>query len=150
MNLILKLSGIFMLLSFSTLAGFLKSAKLKSRAVSLKEICISLKELKERIRLERYEINRLLKICFKDCLDLSSHPPFLKKEGLEKSDVTLFYEYLNNAGMADTQYECERLDLYIHLFEKRFTDAEDTYKRLGKLYRTCGFLIGLFVCIFII
>ncbi|MBQ8649444.1 MAG: hypothetical protein IJ470_05190 [Clostridia bacterium] len=150
MELILKIIGIILILAVSTLAGFLKAYCLKERETALNEVCISLKELKERIRLERSKLDRLLKICFGDCLCISGKEPIIKKDGLEDQDKELLYEYLSLAGMSDAAAECERLELYIHLFEEKCIKATEKRSRLSKLYRSSGFLIGLFICIFIV
>lgn len=147
MELILKAVGLFLVLSVSTLTGFFKAHSLKERQTALSDICISLKELKERIRIERSDISYLLKTCFRDSVNIEGG---ITKEGLNQKDKELLCEYLNKAGMADAYSECERISVYITLFEERLASAAEESARLCKLYRSSGFLIGLFICIFII
>lgn len=143
-----KLFGLLMIFSAASLSGFMKSMQLKQRYKKLCQICRSLGDLKERIRLNSGEISRLIAQCF-GALAAAENGSFKVNEyGLEKEDIALINEFFHNIGMSDTAAECERAELYISLISKKCSEAEQKCKELCRLYNSIGILGGIFICIF--
>ena len=97
-------------------------------------------DLKQRIRLSHGEIDKLIAVSFKNIPDLYSN--------LEKSDISITENFFKDIGMLDTDSECERCELYISLLDTQIINAQKNYHELGKLYKSIGFMSGLFFCIF--
>ena len=140
MRLLFKLLGFALIVLTTTAIGFLKSYYLNMRYKKLCSLKNSLADLKQRIRLSYGEIDELLAVSFKDTPDLYSY--------LEKSDIEIIDNFLKNIGMSDTKAECERCELYISLLDAQIIKAQKNYNELNKLYKSVGFMGGLFICIF--
>ena len=140
MRLLFKFIGLFFILSVCTTAGFIKALTLKNRLDSLNMIKSGLLKLKEQLRLKSGNKNRLLKNCF------SVFPDDLSD--LTKDDKTLWSDFLADFGKGDTKQEYDRCTVFITLFGNEITKAEAVYNEQQKLYKSLGFLSGVFVCIF--
>ncbi len=140
MRMLFKAVGLIVILCTCTAAGFLKAVSLKNRLEGLKTIKNGLSKLKERLRLHGGDKQRLINACF-------SSPPETLSD-LKKSDKALWCEFLSDFGKGDTQQECDRCKAYIALFEGLITTAAGEYNEQQKLYKSLGFLSGVFICIF--
>lgn len=147
MRLLVKTVGLVMIISASTLLGFLKARELINREKTLFKIYLCLTDLRERIRLDGGELNRLLRQSFAGTDFTEGGIPKIK--GLSADDIKLLEEYIQSAGMADTLAECDRAQLYAEIFLKRREAAKNQADRLCRLYRTLGFMCGIFICIFL-
>ena len=67
---------------------------------------------------------------------------------LSNDDKALLNEFLKSFGKGDTKAEIERCEAYISLFEAKTNDAKDEFDEQQRLYKTLGFLGGIFICIF--
>ena len=142
MTTLFKVIGLILILSVCTAVGFLKAHSLKLRVTRLREIKSGLFTLKEKLRLHGGDKSRLLNDCF-------NSPP----EGfgeLENTDLSLWKEFLKDFGMSDTAAEYQRCESYIALFDAKITDAQKSFDEQKKLYKSLGFLGGLFLCIFLL
>lgn len=139
MTLLFKIIGFAFIITTTSLLGFLKANNLNLRYKKLKKIKASILDLKQRIRLSHLEIDKLIELSFKGIPDYSN---------LEKSDFQIISEFFENIGMSDSNAECERCELYINLLDRQITEAEKNYYELNKLYKSIGFLSGIFICIF--
>lgn len=147
--LLFKISGLLLVFSAATAIGFLKSNELSVRAKRLDMLCRGLSELKERIRCGEGEIERLVLQSFdRELITAENGKITVNRNGLKSEDVTLLEEYFSDAGMSDIQSECERCRLYISLLKEQHRRAEEDCSKLCRLYRTLGFLSGIFICIF--
>ena len=135
-----KLSGFGLILLTTYIAGYLKSNSLNLRRKKLIAIKSAINDLKQRIRLSHTEIDKLILISFKDIDDMYSN--------LEKSDTEIIKDFFKNIGMSDTKAEYERCELYLSLLDTQIIEAEKNYTELSKLYKSIGFLSGIFICIF--
>ena len=140
MRLLFKLSGFTLIVLTTTAIGFLKSNSLNMRYKKLCNLKSAVTDLKQRIRLSHGEIDKLIAVSFKNIPDLYSN--------LEKSDISITENFFKDIGMLDTDSECERCDLYISLLDTQIINAQKNYHELGKLYKSIGFMSGLFFCIF--
>ena len=75
-------------------------------------------------------------------VDINTKVPTIERQ--------LLSEYFSTAGMGDIESEVAKVDTYINLFEERLLEKRKKTKELCKLYRTVGFLCGLFLSIFMI
>lgn len=139
MRLLFKFSGLILIILTTTAIGFLKSNYLNMRYKKLCNLKSSITDLKQRIRLGCGEIDKLVSISFKDLSDYSA---------LEKSDIKIVENFFEDIGMLDSDSECERCDLYISLLDTQIINAQKNCHELGKLYKSVGFMSGLFFCIF--
>lgn len=144
----LKLLGLLLILTASSLAGIYKSLKLRERTAKLNRIYRSLTELRERVRLSSGEIGVLLNICFgNDCI-LKDGCFTVNENELSDDDIKLLNEFLSEIGMSDASAECDRIELYAALVLKSCNEAEQKCRELCRLYNTLGILCGIFICIF--
>lgn len=148
MSLPFKLLGLLMIFSASAAGGIMKSMQLKQRYKKLSRICRSLKDLKERIRLNSGEIGRLVNGSFGGLAVYKNGDFIINEAGLEKGDISLINEFFRDIGMSDTESECERTELYISLISKKCSEAEQKCRELCRLYNSIGILGGIFICIF--
>lgn len=135
-----KLSGFTLIILTTYIAGYLKSNSLNLRRKKLIAIKSAINDLKQRIRLSHTEIDKLISVSFKDILDIYSN--------LEKRDIEIIKDFFNDIGMSDSKAEYERCELYISLINTQIAEAEKNYTDLSKLYKSIGFLSGIFICIF--
>lgn len=149
--LLLKISGLILIMLTCTLFGINKSNFLKRRAEKLNGICMSLSRLSSLIKSETGELDTLLEACFaKDIFVLNGEIRLIDESFLKKDDTVLLNKFLKDAGMQDSESEYKRTLNFISLFEKRASDAQKACSDLSKLYNTLGFLIGVSICIFFI
>ncbi len=140
MNVLLKFLGLTFILLVCTILGFIKAFSLKNRLENLNQIKDGLLKLREHLRLHSGNKNRLINICFKPAVEGLS--------GLTKPDKELWNNFLSEFGKADTKGEYERCTAYISLFDNLILNATNEYNQQQKLYKSLGFLGGLFICVF--
>lgn len=140
MKLLFKVLGFCLIILTTYTLGFLKSNTLNMRYKKLCCVKNALCDLKQRIRLNSGEIDKLISLSFKEIPDIYSY--------LEKSDTQIIKDFFENIGMADTKAECERCELYITMIDTKIKEAEKNYGELNKLYKSCGFFGGVLICIF--
>ncbi len=148
MNLF-KIIGLLLILFVCTVLGFYKSIKLTKRCKTLEEICYSLEKLSELIKCGTDELDRLIKPCFGDLVEINNGIK-LKSEYILKDDIELFNKLISEIGISNREKEYKRIMFYKSLFQKQQADAESSAENLCKLYNSCGFWVGLAVCIFLI
>ena len=142
MVLLFKVLG-FILIIFTTASiGFLKSAGLCNRYKKLQSIQKGISELKERIRMGGGEIDRLLTSSF--------HEYPINYTFLEKGDIEILDDFFSNVGLSDTKTEYERCEIYINLLKNKIEEANEKYRETARLYKSIGFLSGVFICIFLL
>ena len=143
--------GFILIISASTLTGALKAYQLKFRLTRLNEIYRSVSDLRERIRLNGGEINRLIRESFgEDSVIFVSNGYKINRSGLCQQDVNIIDDFFCNVGMSDAVAECDRTELYMALIAKQCDIAEKKCSELCRLYNTAGFLCGVFICIFLL
>lgn len=140
MKLLFKISGFCLIIFTTTAIGFFKANSLNLRHKKLCSIHNGIANLKEHIRLHSGELDRLLKISFE------SYP--ISYIGLQKEECVLIDDFFQNIGMSDTTAEYERCELYMSLIKSKADEVKNQYKELNRLYKSLGFLSGLFICIF--
>ena len=147
MQILIKITGLALVLSVSTAIGFLRAAALKTRLFGL-YLCMC--DLKERIRLENDELRDVLKKSFNGQVSETDGGFKISVNGILPEDEKLINEYFSSAGMSDPDAEYERAQLYASLVKKQHSAAAANSAQLCKLYKTIGFMAGIFICIFLI
>lgn len=140
MNGLFKLLGFLLIISVSTCLGFLKSNSLNLRRKKLCAIKNGITDLKQHIRLSNTEIDNLINVCFNNVPDRYSN--------LQNSDIEIIEGFFKDLGMSDSKSEIDRCELYIGLLDNQINEAENNYIELSRLYKSIGFLGGIFICIF--
>ncbi|MBQ6848291.1 MAG: stage III sporulation protein AB [Clostridia bacterium] len=146
---IFKILGLIFLLLSSTFFGFYKGNFLVKRYKSLEKICFALERLGELIKNGTGDLGKLMSFCFGDLVETTDGIK-LNCSTLLKEDAEFFYEFLGEIGISDRESEYKRILIYKTLFEKRRGEAEKNAEKLCKLYNSCGFLVGLSLCIFLV
>ncbi|MBQ2237021.1 MAG: hypothetical protein II317_02810 [Clostridia bacterium] len=150
MNLFFKLFGIVLIIAAATSLGFYKSSCICEEEKLLSQICSSLHSLREKIRLNYGEMSVIIPLCFSaEILNIKNGKVNINTK-IPTIERQLLSEYFSTAGMGDIISETEKADTYISAFEKRLYNKQIKTKELCKLYRTVGFLCGLFLSIFMI
>ena len=144
-----KLFGLMALFCSAASGGFWAAARLYGRKKELGELCRSLSDLQEYIRLNRGEIEKILTPCFGERLQVLSPGRYrVRFDSLEKEETEHLDAFLADLGMLDAAGECKRIEQYRGLFARRLEQAEQKCRELGRLYGVCGVLGGAFLCIF--
>mgnify|MGYP002523828656 FL=1 len=150
MQILIKITGLALVLAVSTAIGFLRAAALKTREKRLFGLYLCMCDLKERIRLENDELRDVLKKSFNGQVSETDGGFKISVNGILPEDEKLINEYFSSAGMSDPDAEYERAQLYASLVKKQHSAAAANSAQLCKLYKTIGFMAGIFICIFLI
>lgn len=151
MQLTIKITGLLLVLSVSSAVGFMRAAAVKTREKRLFELYLCMCDLKERIRLENGELRDVLKKSFGDRVTETENGGFvISVNGILGEDEKIINGYLSSAGMSDPDAEYERAELYASLVKNLHSAAAADSAQLCNLYKTLGFMTGLFICIFLI
>lgn len=140
--MLFKVLGLFSLVVSGTALGFYKSYLLELRQKQLLEICNSLERLALLITSSVKDLDVLLKESFKS--------EKIDTFGLLSSDKEILGNLISSLGISNRQREYDNVILCKNLLEKQLSEAKLEYDSLSKLYRSLGFLGGLFLCIFLI
>lgn len=151
MSALFKFLGLILIFSACTGCGLLKSSSLQKRKDKLYSFSRSLSQLAEYIKADGGEIELIFSSCFeKNCIEIKNFKPCLNKSFLEKEDIALLEEFLDEFGIRDAESEYRRTLLYASLIEKQGAISENKCKELCNVYNKLGVLSGLFLCIFLI
>jgi len=144
-----KICGMVLLLVVCSMAGFLKSYNVKKRAEKLCVIARSLSDLADRLSLSEEEIIPLLKQSFPKGLLIFEQNSFSPDNThLNSEDISLLEELFSRLGLQDSGSEYRRICGYAKIIKERGDTAREENVGLCRLYKSCGFLSGLFLCIF--
>ena len=149
--LIFKVSGLLIILTVFSAAGFLKAAALKKRVQKLNSLCISAAKFGELARAGLGEVSDIIPRSFdEEIIHITGGKPALDSSYLKKEDVEIINAFLSDMGMSDREAEYRRTGTYTVLFEKQLNCAQKESDQLYKLYCSLGILLGLSVCIFLV
>lgn len=144
-----KVCGMLLLLFVCSAAGFLKAFSAKRRAEKLCVIARSMSVLAERLNLQADEIIPLLKMCFpENLLIISGERVMVDQAYLNGQDTALLAEFFEGLGLNDCEGEYRRILGYAKIISERGNAVREENESLCRLYKSCGFLTGLFLCIF--
>lgn len=143
-----KILGLLILLLCCCAVGFIKSEQLILRRNKLDSFCKGFAILKERIRCGEGEIVTLILKSFeKNLFSLNDNTLKVNKSYLQNLEIILIEEYLEVAGMSDPSSEFEKCKMYNNLLNEQYKKANEECTTLCKLYKTLGFLGGIFICV---
>ncbi len=149
--------------------GMCEAKKLRDRVEFLKAVSSGLVRTKTQIEFGRFDIGYifkkfnidkdrgLFKMCSENILQMgiknawesavnhSCDDGFLKKD-----DKNVVLQLGNSLGMSDVEGQKNNIDMVVAELEKSILTAEDENMRLGKVYRGCGVLLGVFIMIILI
>lgn len=145
-----KLFGVIFLIISSTLIGFNLASKKRDYEISLFSILISLKDIKNKIRLKNGEITTLIPLCFDKAFVVVKDGKFIVSNSLLPEDRDKLTELFSSLGMSDCEGESKKCDNYIDFFEARYRYISNKNREECKLYKTLGFLSGVFLSIFLL
>ena len=140
--MLFKVLGLLSLVVSGTALGFYKSYLLFQRQKRLLEICNGLERLALLITSSVKDLDVLFKESFKG--------EKIDTFGLLNSDKEILENLISSIGISNRKREYDNVILCKNLLEKQFLEAKEEYNSLSKLYRSLGFLGGLFLCIFLI
>ena len=140
--MLFKVLGLLSLVVSGTALGFYKSYLLFQRQKQLSEICNGLERLALLITSSVKDLDVLFKESFKG--------EKIDTFGLLNSDKEILENLISSIGISNRKREYDNVILCKNLLEKQFLEAKEEHNSLSKLYRSLGFLGGLFLCIFFI
>lgn len=165
----IKVIGVLIVISSSTLVGIYFSDRLKSRLKEIKYIIYMFEQISVLIRykaLTVYEIIDYLKenkICsqlnfiklFKNKEDISFEEQWCEsidnsQTYITKEDKKLLKSFGNVFGTSDVDGQLSDIELYKHNFIKIENDANEEFEKKSKLYKSLGIIIGAFISIMLI
>lgn len=149
--------------------GMCEAKKLKERVVFLRALLSGLVTAKAEIEFGRYEIGYIFKRLnvnndkgiFKTCSG------FIKEKGikaawetavnivcgddfLKENDKDVILQLGNSLGMSDVEGQKNNIDMVVEELKKSISVAEEEDARLGKVYKGCSVLLGVFIMIILI
>ena len=140
--MLFKVLGLLSLVVSGTALGFYKSYLLFQRQKQLLEICNGLERLALLITSSVKDLDLLFKESFKG--------EKIDTFGLLNRDKEILENLISSIGISNRKSEYDNVILCKNLLEKQFLEAKEEHNSLSKLYRSLGFLGGLFLCIFFI
>ena len=136
----IKILGFLIIFLSSVLLGFLKAYSCEMRIKNLEKTVKELKIFSQKVKLGESEFEKILSENLKENY----------YKNFEKKERKILSELFENFGTREKNLEYERILIYIERLENVFLETKEKTAPLLKLYKTLGFLVGLFICIFLI
>lgn len=149
--------------------GMCEAGKLRDRVEFLKAVLLGLVRAKTQIEFGKFDIGYIFKKLnitkdrglFKMCSENIAEKGIKTAwetavenvcgDGLIKDDdKNIILQLGNSLGMSDVSGQINNVDMVVAELEKSILIAEEENIRLGKVYRGCGILSGLFIMIILI
>ncbi len=150
--LLLKILGLFTVVTVCSMLGFLKGQTIKSRCKKLSCFCDGLNALYEHIEQENCELKMAIKTSFDKCdfLYRSGNDTFCYDNDLNTQDRGIIDEFFISLGHSPKKAECDRIKLCSSTMQKRLKQAEAEKEQKCKIYSTFGVCIGLGIAVLLI
>lgn len=146
----LKLLGILIIISVSTLYGFRASAALREREKKLGLYIRLISETEDKIRQKQSLEDIFSDTCSSELLKYENYTVNFSKSGLLKDDIKLLEDFFASLGFGDIKSQTELCRTYKELLYKKEKEAEQETSQKAKLYSVLGFFSGLFVAVMLI
>ncbi len=163
----IKLAGALCIVLSASYIGFYRAETLRKRLMYLRNIKISLNMLESEISFSQNILERVfkridgisnteglflktserigemgIKMAWNTSVDDVSADMCLKKQ--DKEALYIFGEGL---GMSDKDNQIKNIRHTENMIDSLLNEAEDEYRKNGRLYRSAGFLTGLFAAV---
>ena len=165
----LRLAGAVLIGVVCAMYGFFSADKLKKRYSFFREFITSLSVLETEITFGKYELRRIFKrmedrpelcglysICAENIRESgikraweNAAETAAEKAGLRTEDISAVQSLGAELGMSDIEGQKNAIARTMELAKKCEMRAADEYDRLGRAYRVCGALAGVF-CVLMI
>ena len=162
----LRIIGAVMIVSAGSMIGFLKSEALKKRTESIEKIISGLNLLETDICYSETDLSGALfsigenhkigmfktiaKNLSKDGIKAAIGTALGEEEFLLERDKAPLRALGDNLGMTDSLTQSQAIKRAVLSLLEGKKNAQDEYKRLGRLYRSCGVLGGILGAIILI
>ncbi len=150
--LLLRFSGIILIVVSSSLAGFLKSKSLISRSKKISFILKGSNMLHEYIEQEGCELSKAIANSFLDCdfLSFDGKEVIVCDKDLKKNEIDETKAFFSALGSSSKKIECDRINNFKLKMERFYQEAENDVLQKCKIYQTFGICIGLAMGILLI
>lgn len=162
----LRLVGGVLIFAVSTYCGFYLSGRLRTRVDFLRAMGDALSFISSEIEFGHYELadifNRItipvVSDFFKVCAKFIKHDgvrqvwerEVLNCNVIKREDADILMQLGNQLGRTDVEGQKNAISRAISGLDKNAKSANEEYIRLGKTYKECGALLGLFFMIILI
>ncbi len=163
----MKVLGFILVTGALSLCGFLRCAELNRRVRELyalrtdlvhaeEGVCRLLLPMSEAFRMEE-DVLPLFSACAKE-MDAGCTPyeawenamdATLKESALCASDVEVLMRFGQGLSSVDTEGQAQNFSIFRLSLDDQIRDAEEKNRRLGKLYRSGGVLLGVMIGLFL-
>ena len=160
----LRFVGALLIGAACAMYGFLSADRLKKRYVFFREFITSLSVLETEITFGKYELGRIFRrmedkpelcglynICAENIKERGIRRAWetaaeksAAEAGVKPEDIHAIQSLGAELGMSDIQGQKKAIARTIELAKKSEASAADEYCRLGRAYRACGALAGMF------
>ena len=146
----LKIVGLILIITASTLFGFFWSVKLKNRQLRLLKLCTFLEELEIQIKSGAELKNILLASGGEVGIYIEDFGVKVSPEHLLPKDIKLLEDFFSGLGMGDTESQIKRCSVYGLMLKNLEKSAAEQVNLKANLYQKLGFFAGLFVAVMFI
>ncbi len=141
--LIIKFSGLILVVTVCSLMGVLKGQAVKNRCKKLSLFCEALDTFYRYIEQGNYELDTAIEKSFDRC-------DFLNDSDLDFHDKALINDFFASLGHLPKKAECDRIKCCSIAAQRRLSDAEKEMTQKCKIYSTFGVCIGLGLAVLLI
>ena len=147
-----KLFGIFLIVTASAAAGFLKSLSIKNRCKKLSLFYDGLGTLYEYIENGGCELDIAIKNSFLKCafLQHKNRRFLILDNDLTACDKAMIDSFFDTLGLSAKKAECDKINGFKLKIKMQLKYAEKDVSQKSKIYQTFGICIGLVVGILLI
>ena len=165
----LRFAGALLIGAVCTMYGFLSSDQLKKRYVFFREFITSLSVIETEITFGKYELRKIFRrmedkpelcglysICAENIKEIGIKRAWeqaaeaaAEKACIRSEDISMVQSLGAELGMSDVEGQKNAIARTRELAKKCETTATEEYNRLGRAYRLCGALAGVF-CVLMI
>jgi len=146
---LLKVSGMLIIIITCSIAGLIKASTTQKRAEKLEKFALCTSALAERIHITEGELDFLLRQSFpEELIQVTEDKITLELSFLQDNDISVLEEFISGLGLGDPEGEYKRITAYSKIIKEHSNEAKASALSLCRMYKSCGFLVGLFLCIF--
>lgn len=149
-KVMLKISGLLMIIAVGGILGFRASEFLRLRNNKLTKYCLFIGEIADLMRLGR-DLEHIYKTPrAKELLIVSGYFVKVKEDGLLTEDKALLTEFFSKLGMGDLSSGLALCESYLKIISTKKEEAEKQVIEKARLYSLLGIFSGIFVAIILV